>query len=155
MQIPKKVDYGVRALVDLARYTQKGPVRATDIARRTAIPGPYLAQVLHTMNKSGLIQSQRGPQGGHALALDPSEIRLSMVMDCLVGTQTMVGCLEDTSRCIHVPACAQREVWLSVEQAIYNILDTTSIGDLVERTRVLESTRGGKSPSERLNPVTV
>ena len=87
--------------------------------------------------------------------MDPSEIRLSMVMDCLVGTQTMVGCLEDTSRCIHVPACAQREVWLSVEQAIYNILDTTSIGDLVERTRVLESTRGGKSPSERLNPVTV
>jgi len=165
MQIPIKVDYGVRALVDLARCTQKGPVRAADIARRATIPEPYLAQVLHTLNKSGLIQSQRGPHGGHALAMDPSEIRLSMVMDCLVGSQTMVGCLEDTSRCVHVPACAQREVWRSVEQAIYNILHTTSIGDLVERTRVLElkhgeskrgeSKRGLKSPSERLDPVAV
>ena len=47
MHVPIKVDYGVRALVDLAMHGQNGPVRAADIARRTMIPAPFLAQVLH------------------------------------------------------------------------------------------------------------
>ncbi|MCH8108796.1 MAG: Rrf2 family transcriptional regulator, partial [Chloroflexi bacterium] len=80
MHIPIKVDYGVRALVDLAQYGEDGPVRASEIASRTAIPEPYLAQVLHALSKYQIIKSQRGPQGGHSLAMEPSDIRLSVVM---------------------------------------------------------------------------
>ena len=138
MHIPIKVDYGVRALVDLAHHAEEEPIRATDIARRTAIPEPYLAQVLYTLGKSGLVRSQRGPQGGHALAMDPSDVRLSTVMACLGGAETIVGCLDDVKTCVHVPACAQREVWRSVEEAVFNILDSTSIADLVERTRAIK-----------------
>ena len=127
MHIPIKVDYGVRALIDLAQHAEKIPIRATDIAKRTVIPEPYLAQVLHTLSKSGLIRSQRGPQGGHALAVEPSSIRLSMVMECLGNPATVVACLDDTNMCIHVPSCAQREVWRSVDEAVFNILDSTSI----------------------------
>ena len=155
MHIPIKVDYGVRALVDLALHEENSPVRAADIARRAAIPEPYLAQVLHTLNKRGIVQSQRGPQGGHALAMDPSEVPLSMVMNCLGGTETVVGCLGDLTSCVHVPACAQREVWQSVEEAIQNILDSTSIGDLVERTRAIKAAQRGRKPSKRLDPVAV
>ena len=80
MYIPIKVDYGVRALVDLALYGAGGPVRASEIAKRTVIPEQYLAQVLHTLNKSGFTGSHRGPRGGHFLAMEPSDIRLSNVM---------------------------------------------------------------------------
>ena len=139
MHIPIRVDYGVRALVDLAQHGESGPVRAAEVARRKVIPEPYLVQLLHTLNKSGLVRSQRGPQGGHSLAKDASDIRLSMVMDCLESTETVVGCLEDPSSCIHVPACAQRNVWRAVQEAIYDILESTSIADLVERTRAIES----------------
>ena len=62
MHIPMKVDYGVRALVDLALHAGDGPVRAADIASRTVIPEAYLAQVLHALNKSGFVSSHRGPQ---------------------------------------------------------------------------------------------
>ena len=141
MHIPIKVDYGVRALVDLALHGDKGPVRTADIAGRTVIPEQYLAQVMLALGKSGLVRSQRGPQGGHALAMDPSEIRLSMVMACLGGEETLVGCLGDTSACIHVPSCAQREVWQSVEQAVFKLLDEATVGDLAERTRALKSGR--------------
>ena len=61
MYIPIKVDYGVRALVDLALYGAGGPVRASEIAKRTVIPEQYLAQVLHTLNKNGFTGSHRGP----------------------------------------------------------------------------------------------
>lgn len=147
MHIPIKVDYGVRALVDLATHAEDEPVRASEIARRAAVPEPYLAQVLHTLNKRGLIRSLRGPQGGHALAMDASEIRLSTVMAGLGGTENLIGCLDDVSMCIHVPSCAQREVWRSVDEAVNKILDSTTIADLVERTRAIESTRRqGKRP---------
>jgi len=91
MHIPVKVDYGVRALVDLALHAKDQPIRASDIARRTMIPEPYLAQVMHALGKVGIVRAQRGPQGGHALALEPDDIRLSMVMDCLGGTENLVA----------------------------------------------------------------
>ena len=94
MQIPIKVDYGVRALVDLAIHAGQGPIRTSEIASRAAIPEPYLAQVLNSLSKNGLIRSQRGPQGGHTLAIPPSEIRLSKVMMYLGATETPVACLD-------------------------------------------------------------
>ena len=134
MYIPIKVDYGVRALVDLALYGTEGPVRASEIAKRTVIPEQYLAQVLHTLNKSGFTGSHRGPRGGHFLAKEPSEIRLSSVMMSLGGTETPVACLADNTICIHSTACAQREVWRTVAEAVFNILDSTTIEDLVNST---------------------
>ena len=136
MYIPIKVDYGVRALVDLALNGAEGPVRASEIAKRTVIPEPYLAQVLHTLHKSGFTSSQRGPRGGHYLAMEPSEIRLSSVMLSLGAMETPVACLTDNTICIHSPACAQREVWKSVAEAVFNILDSTTIEDLVNSTPV-------------------
>ena len=139
MHIPVKVDYGVRALVDLAQHGDEGPIRASEIARRKVVPEPYLAQVLLALARKGLVRSQRGPSGGHALGMAPEELRLSMVMACLGEAETVVGCLDDASSCVHVPACAQREVWRSVDEAIYKILDSTTIADLVERTRTLQA----------------
>ena len=138
MYIPIKVDYGVRALVDLALNGADGPVRASEIARRTVIPEQYLAQVLHTLNKSGFTSSRRGPRGGHLLAMAPSDIRLSSVMMSLGGTETPVACLDDNTVCILSPACAQREVWRTVADAVFSILDATTIEDLVNNSTPIQ-----------------
>ncbi|MCH9009629.1 MAG: Rrf2 family transcriptional regulator [Chloroflexi bacterium] len=148
MHIPIKVDYGVRALVYLAMNSKDAPIRTSEIASRSAVPEPYLAQVLHTLNKSGLIQSQRGRQGGHSLAKHPSEIRLSKVMYCLGGTEMPVACLDDVQSCIHVPGCAQRDVWKKVALAVFNILDSTTIEDLVNKTPAGQ--QGMRAPLERV-----
>jgi len=147
MYIPIKVDYGVRALVDLALNGADGPVRASDIAGRAAIPEQYLAQVLHALSKSGFTRSQRGPHGGHFLAKAPSEIRLSGVMASLGGSETPVACLSDNAICIHSQCCAQQEVWRAVAEAVFAILDSTTIEDLVKRTPIQpESESNGASP---------
>ncbi|MCH8191061.1 MAG: Rrf2 family transcriptional regulator, partial [Chloroflexi bacterium] len=67
MHIPVKVDYGVRALIDLAQHEESSPIRSADIARRQFVPEAFLDRLLLTMSKAGLVISQRGPQGGHAL----------------------------------------------------------------------------------------
>lgn len=150
MHIPVKVDYGVRALVDLALHADEQPIRASEIAQRTMIPEPYLAQVMHALGKVGIVRAQRGPQGGHALALEPDDIRLSMVMDCLGSTENLVACLDDVSSCIHVPGCAQREVWQSVELAVFQILDSKTISDLVLRSQTLSVNQKMASRSQPL-----
>ena len=152
MQIPIKVDYGVRALVDLAKHVDRGPIRAADIANRASIPEPFLAQVLHALSKRGLIRSQRGPQGGRLLAMDPADIPLSLVVACLGHQQTVVGCLDESKSCIHTPDCVQREVWQTVDEAIVKILDSTTIADLVKRSLALEESKvskGGKEQPEK------
>ena len=136
MRIPMKVDYGVRALVDLALQSEPGkPVRTTDIAGRQSIPEPYLDQVLTTLNKFGFIRSRRGPQGGHVLARPAFEITLNDVVSTLEGRSAPLDCLDDMSECTLAVACAQRSIWQDVEQAVHKVLTTTSVGDLAERQR--------------------
>lgn len=135
MHIPIQVDYGVRALVDLAINHESGLARTSEIAKRQNIPEPYLARVLHSLQKNGLTEAQRGPLGGHSLKMDPSKITMGMVMRYLDGTQTLIGCLEDASVCNHSTQCGQRGIWRNVEQAIWQVLDSTSISDITEESK--------------------
>jgi Rrf2 family protein len=128
-----QVDYGVRALVDLAQHSEEGSVRTTEIATRQRIPEPYLARVLLTLHNNGVTKSQRGPLGGHSLATDPSQITMGAVVTMLGGISPLVVCLDEASKCYHAPSCTQRDVWMEVDEAISSVLDATTIADLVER----------------------
>lgn len=134
MRVSTKGDYGVRALVELAHHCGSGPVQSAEIARRQCIPEPYLDQLLTTLRRAGFIRSVRGPQGGHALLREPSEIRLSEVIEALEGSLAPIACL-DEPRCNKPGVCAQREVWEQVRRATNEILESVSIADLAERER--------------------
>ena len=135
MHIPIKVDYGVRALLDLAEHAEQPAVRSADIALRQHIPQSFLDHLLLSLAKDGLVRSVRGPLGGHALARDPSEVTLGMVMRSLGGNETIVGCLEAPESCNHLSGCGQREIWSDVEDAVQRILDATTIADVLLRTK--------------------
>ena len=138
MRIPMKVDYGVRALVDLAlRPAGDRPARTADIAGRQSIPEPYLDQVLTTLNKFGFIRSRRGPQGGHVLARPAAQITLDDVVATLEGRSAPLDCIDDMAECTLAADCAQRHIWKDVEDAVHQVLTTTTVGDLAERQRPL------------------
>lgn len=135
MRIPMKVDYGIRALVDLAQSEGRGPVQSADIAARQAIPEHYLDHLLTNLSKFSLIQSRRGPQGGHMLAKPPNDITLDIVMNTLEGTTTPLDCMDEPGECSLSDNCAQRGVWQSLEEAIQGVLRSISIGDLAKQQR--------------------
>jgi len=85
MRLSMKTEYGVRAIVELAANAGHGALQSGEIARRQVIPGPFLDQVLMTLRRAGLVQSTRGPHGGHVLARSPEDIRLDEVIACLEG----------------------------------------------------------------------
>jgi Rrf2 family cysteine metabolism transcriptional repressor len=85
MRFSMKTEYGVRAVMELAAQSGRGALQSGEIARRQRIPGPFLDQVLMTLRRAGLVNSTRGPRGGHELARRPEDIRLDEVIVCLEG----------------------------------------------------------------------
>ena len=133
MRIPMKVDYGVRALVELAMHYGERQVQTSEIASRQGIPESYLVQLMATLNRCGLVQSRRGPQGGHSLAVDPSTINLHIIMTTLDGNSSPLDCLTYASDCIFADSCAQQEIWKSVEEAIETVLTNITLEHLAQR----------------------
>jgi len=135
MKLSMKGDYGIRALVDLAEHYGEGPVQSRDIAQRQYIPEPYLDQLLTVLRKAGLIHSRRGPQGGHILAREPSEVNLGEVIASLEGSISAIGCLDGTFDCSLSGRCGQQEIWEIVTESSKKVLEATSITNLLERQR--------------------
>ena len=137
MKIPMKVDYGVRALVELALHYGEDPIQTALIARNQGIPEAYLDQLMTTLHKFGFVVSRRGPQGGHRLAMDPADINLHMVMTTLDGSLSPLDCLTNPTDCAFSDTCAQQEVWKSVEDAVEAVLRNITLSVLAQRQRKL------------------
>ena len=136
MKVSTKGDYGIRALIELAHhFGEARPMQSSEIAARQKIPESYLEQLLTTLRRAGFIRSVRGPQGGHALIREPGDIRVTEVIEALEGSIMPIDCLDEGSTCSRNGGCAQRDMWQDVREAILQVLDSTTIGDLAERDR--------------------
>jgi len=85
VKLSSRSEYGIRALLELAQRLGQGPIQSRDIAERQEIPDAYLNQLLLTLRKAGIVQSVRGPAGGHLLARAPERVTLAEVIGALDG----------------------------------------------------------------------
>lgn len=136
MRISSKGDYGLRALFDLAQRYGEGPIQSDDIATRQGIPVNYLNQLLITMRRAGLIESLRGPQGGHMLARSPETITLLDVLTTLEGPLLP----SEPSRDDLAPTVPEDhdlvdETWAALRGRIEQILAETTLDDLCQHKR--------------------
>jgi Rrf2 family protein len=79
MRVSNRLDYAVRALIELALRDEQSPIAAREIASRRQIPDAYIHQVMASLARAGMIQSMRGPSGGHKLARPPERITIAEV----------------------------------------------------------------------------
>jgi len=129
MKISSKGEYGLRALFDLAQHYEQTPRRSREIGEAQGVPEDYLNQLLITMRKAGLINSLRGPQGGHTLARHPAQITLYEIIRELEG---------DISPVAHAVEPAPLDkvlnvIWQEIEEQTLRILQETTLEDLCER----------------------
>jgi Rrf2 family protein len=137
MKISTKGEYGIRAMLYIAMHAHEGPVTSHEIAQHQGIPEPYLRQILAQLSRDRLIQSNRGPSGGHVLGRPAAEITLKHVLLTLEGQTTAIDQILALPCTIDVGPqhCAIREVFLEVKQAIERILNGTTLAELVARQR--------------------
>lgn len=85
ISITSKSPYAVRALVELHRHGDNGPVPIAELARGGDIPVQFLEQLFATLRRAGLLRSQRGVKGGYSFARPAEEIPVLEVVELLDG----------------------------------------------------------------------
>jgi Rrf2 family protein len=136
MRISNKGDYALRALFDLAQHVGTGPVQSEAIATRQGIPVNYLNQLLIILRRAGLIESLRGPQGGHLLARAPEAISLREILIAIDGP-LLTG---ETVRDEHRPSPLEDhdlvdELWSELREQVEELLAAITLDELCQRKR--------------------
>lgn len=134
MKISTKGRYGLRALVDLAVYSENGHQALGQIAHRQNISEIYLEQVFSTLRKNNIVQSVKGAQGGYLLAADPNNLTVGQILRVLEGELSIVdyGPEGDGSHENKVKECIDQMVWRKIDTNILRMVDGMTLGDLVE-----------------------
>lgn len=135
MKISTKGRYGLRMMTDLAVYYAQGLVPLKEIAARQEISEKYLEQIMMQLNRSGLVRSVRGAQGGYTLAKPPQDITVGMVLRVMEGSLAPVDCVDEAGACPRAEACVTFDVWKRLKQAIESVVDTTTLEDLAMEYR--------------------
>jgi Rrf2 family protein len=136
MRVSAKVDYAVRATVELAaaQASEPGkPVTADALARAQDIPVKFLENILQGLRQAGLIESRRGPEGGHLLARPANEIALAEVIRAIDGPLAGVGGRSPDT--LHYDGSAEpmREVWIAVRASLRRVLDEVTLADVAAK----------------------
>jgi Rrf2 family protein len=140
MKISSKGEYGLRALFDLAMHHGNRPRRSREIAEDQKIAEDYLNQLLIIMRKAGLINSLRGPQGGHLLARPPHQITLYDALTELEGSLSPVDYSTELkeAKLVDVDELLN-PIWNEIEEQTIKTLKAVTLQNLVERHTARQS----------------
>lgn len=133
MQLTTKSRYIIRALIDLAIHSTEGPVLVKDIAERQGMSARYLEQLLLPPKLAGMIRSTRGAHGGFTLARSPREITLREIIHIMEGSISLTECADDPDICPCVDLCVTHEIWVKLKRVTDEILEATTLQNLVDR----------------------
>jgi Rrf2 family protein len=141
MRLSKRGEYGLRAIIRLAGSAEPDNpypmMQIRDISEHENIPIKYLEQILLALKNAGLLQSKMGFGGGYYLAKPPSEINLGQIVRILDGPLAPIRCVSQMAYepcgCPDEKTCGLRMVMGDVRNAIANILDNTSLADVIRR----------------------
>lgn len=137
MKLSTKGRYGLRAMIDLADYSEEMPQSIASIAARQSISDSYLEQLMAKLKKAGLITSIRGSQGGYVLAKPGTEISVGDILRALEGDLSPVKCmgLKGDQACSGSGNCVTKYVWKRIDDSIQNAVDSIYLNELVEDNR--------------------
>lgn len=133
MQLTTKGRYVIRALIDMAIHSADGPVLVKDIAERQGISARYLEQLLLAPKIAGLIRSTRGAHGGFTFTQKPSDITLLDIVQIMEGSISPAECADDPTVCPLVDTCVTHDIWVKVKKATNEILESTTLQNLVDQ----------------------
>jgi Rrf2 family protein len=130
MHVTAKADYAVRAVVELASSSQGSPRKVDDVAQAQGIPVSFLENILTQLRSSGIVRSQRGPEGGYWLALPADQVSLAQVIRAVEGP--LVGVRGQRPEEIEYTGSAEslQNVWIALRANLRKVLDEVTVADV-------------------------
>ncbi|HEY2947611.1 MAG TPA: Rrf2 family transcriptional regulator [Micromonosporaceae bacterium] len=129
MRLSARVDYALRAMAELAS-AEGGPTTSERIARAQEIPPKFLESILLQLRRGGLVNAQRGPEGGYWLARPAREISLAEVIRVIDGPLAHVRGQRPEDLGYRGAARALQEVWIALRASERGILEQVSVADV-------------------------
>ncbi|HSL45717.1 MAG TPA: Rrf2 family transcriptional regulator [Anaerolineales bacterium] len=147
MRLSKRGEYGLRAMITLAETAAKGSspamMQIKEISQREQISPKFLEQILLTLKNAGLLHSKMGVGGGYYLARPANKITLGQIFRVLDGPIAPIKCVSQMAYepcdCPDEKTCGLRLAMSDVRNAIANILDNTSLADIIQRQNALRN----------------
>jgi Rrf2 family protein len=131
VRVSAKVDYAVRALVELAAAgSEAGPVKGEAIATSQDIPLRFTENILAELRRAGVVASQRGAEGGYRLRVPASTITVADVIRHVEGALADVRGEPPEEVTYAGPAAALQDVWIATRATLRSVLETTTIADI-------------------------
>ena len=134
MHVTAKADYAVRAVIELAGTSQQTPRKVDDVAQAQGIPVSFLENILTQLRSSGIVRSQRGPEGGYWLAQPPEELNLAHVIRAVEGP--LVGVRGQRPEEIEYVGSAEslQQVWIALRANLRKVLEHVTVADVAAGT---------------------
>jgi len=134
VRVSAKVDYALRALLELAAAEPGRPVTAERLATAQEIPPKFLENILLELRRAEIVASQRGVEGGYRLARPASEISVADVVRSLEGPIASVRGVRPEEVEYTGPAQSLQPLWVELRASMREVLEGTTLADLVERS---------------------
>lgn len=141
MNVSSKCYYALRALYALANHNEPRPMKISEIAEKERIPVRFLETILNQLKGGGFVQSWRGAEGGYRLARPADQITVGQVLRFVDGPIAPVDCVSQSrpKECEFHGECNFFGFWGRVRQAISDVVDTTTLADLIAENRKTKS----------------
>lgn len=130
MILTRKSDYGLRAVLELARSPTI--LSARQIAQQHDLPIAFVKKLLQTLCRAGLVRATLGQQGGYALVRSPQKISIRELLEALEGNLSPVSCLVPDNNCELAAGCDTRRAWNHINRKIQEALHSVSLQDLLD-----------------------
>lgn len=125
--------YALRMLLDLALHLNDGYISLKDIAERQNISKKYLEQIVPLLNRSDILKTNRGYQGGYMLSKAPSEYTVGDILRLTEGSLAPVACLENEHNdCPRASECMTLYVWEGLSMTVSKYLDEITLQDIID-----------------------
>lgn len=148
MKISTKGRYALRLMLDLALNGNDEFVALKDIAERQSISKKYLEQIVPLLNKSGLLRTNRGYQGGYMLARPAKDYTVGEILRITEGSLAPVACLDtEINYCERQNECITLPLWNGLYKAVTDYLDSVTLQDLLLESGMLKAESGNTSNS--------
>jgi Rrf2 family protein len=145
VRVSAKVDYAVRAAVELAAAGGE-LVKGEQLSESQDIPLKFLENILIELRQAGLIRSQRGPEGGYWLARSADEISVADVIRAVEGPLASVRGERPEALDYHGSAETLQRVWIALRGAMRDVLETVTLSDLAKGSLPVPVEKRAKDP---------
>ncbi len=132
MRISAKADYAIRAAVELGSVADSSRAKGEQLAAAQGIPLRFLLNILQDLKRAGIVDSQRGSEGGYRLARPPDALPLADIIRAVEGPLAQVGDTRPEDLHYAGPATALGEVWIAVRANLRAVLEEVTVADVAE-----------------------